>query len=417
MMYTLKDSNSRRRKVLATVSGAELDELQKSHRDGALSARDLFGEYRRLVINRLIEANPEGVSWSELTKPQKILQALGIFIDQTNNGGVWQFLFNYPEYSFAAGQAMDETGNSVLSQRYYTVFEEFAATLEDGRYEALTAVWDDESRDFEERWNTFKSGEAQVPAAAGVQKLFFEEDFQNRFYRELNKYVQRNMGALLAVENAAGSDAPPPPPPLKKKDAPERFAQHLEELRGERPVECTVYYTGRVTVDRQATQLYLMRFRMADGFESLGVTGYFTHHLADVTLEEIGRMYQKHHKQELINLYHGWYIVESELKRNPAVGVAAPEDRARIRAIILEKREAKSGPEPRLDASFRYERTGEEWWLYRLGRNKGLALYSADGENYSRMNVAPHRPVAHRYPLYHLVAQRHKLLKDNPWGF
>ena len=413
-MYTLKDGTPRKLKVSTTVSALELDALQKRQREGALTARELFREYRRLAIDELIAAGPEGISWSDLTKVQKVVHALGIFIDQTNNGGVWQFLFNYPEYSFAAGQAMDETGNSVLSHRYRTVFEEFAATLEDGRYEALTAVWDDESRDFEERWNTFKSGEAQVPAAAGVQKLFFEEDFQNRFYEKLIKYLDRNLGALLVVENDEESA---PPPPLKKKDAPERFAQYLEETRGERPVECSVYYTGRVSVDRQATQLYLMRFRMADGFESLGVTGYFTHHFLDVTLEEIGRMYQKHHKQELINLYHGWYIVASELKRNPAAEVATPENWARIRAIILEKRKGEAGPEPRLDACFLYERSGEEWWLYRLGRKSGLALYSAGGEDYSRMSVAPHRAVAHRYPLYYMVAQRHKLLKDNPWGF
>ncbi len=63
--------------------------------------------------------------FNDLTKPQKVIYALNAFEGQVNNGGIYQFFWNIPEFSLAVEQALEEIKFEELLNNYRKVREEF----------------------------------------------------------------------------------------------------------------------------------------------------------------------------------------------------------------------------------------------------------------------------------------------------
>ena len=72
--------------------------------------------------------------WLRLNRAQKVFYTMLTFSGETDNGGVWQFLFNEPQLSLAALEAMEEIGESKLASDYKATLEELlgkAKTISD----------------------------------------------------------------------------------------------------------------------------------------------------------------------------------------------------------------------------------------------------------------------------------------------
>jgi hypothetical protein len=424
-----------------TVQLADLQTLQKQHET---NPHDLFWAYRALFFESIPmpkNANDQ-VFWKKLTKPQQIVYALGIFIEQTNNGGIWQFFFNKTEYACAVGEAFETFSNMNIFNTFYTrCFNDLAAILHNDEFFSICAIWNNTELPFEDRWAAFKSGEQHITHRTEFEEYFYSDEGKNNLYKRLlNKYIEQNLGAMLVVEGATTVKA------IDKKGATPHFTDYLTQYYGIAPSEVSIYYTANVTIDNTATKLFLMRFVMPDGYESLGITGYFTHHFADVDWADIKGMYQSHHKQELVNIYHGWYLLDIALRKNPTIHDLNEADWQDFLSKVQTPKNTKIPVNVAYKASlvynsvYMYQFTGD--FLYNevgstiLPDNLNNVLILGDDEKgdgyrgerdlvFTSANVATPGvgkqsqavSVENKCFWARWVGRSNKLVKDNPWGF
>ncbi|MEY4905132.1 MAG: hypothetical protein RLZZ292_2947 [Bacteroidota bacterium] len=425
-----------------TVQLAELQALQKQHET---NPHDLFWAYRALFFESIpMPKNAtDQVFWKKLTKPQQIVYALGIFIEQTNNGGIWQFFFNKTEYACAVGEAFETFSNMNRFNTHYTrCFNDLAVILESGEFFEICDIWNDTAFSFEQRWTVFKKAERHIPHHTEFEEYFYSEEGKDRLYNDLiNPYIEQNLGAMLVVEGATTVKA------IDKKGAIPHFTDYLTQHYGVAPSEVSIYYTASVTIDNTATKLFLMRFAMPDGYESLGITGYFTHHFADVDWADVKGMHQRNHKQELINIYYGWYLIDKYDRENPN----KPKFDAADWQLCLAKLQDLKNSQIPVNVQFKDALFYENQWHYAYTgdlfyNKKSLEVFPPDFPDVDVLSVYDKRVSEYRGELNRLFSTLHiekpgfgredptpslntkcfwarwigrsnKLVKDNPWGF
>ena len=133
-----------------------------------------------------------------LTKEQRIFFALVNFEGQTNNGGVYQFLFNQPELSFAALDAMLITKMDSLARDYEAVLHELLRSK--GKITELKAKFNDNSRDWNSRWNAFVEGYNELKTAAVIEGYFYDDEFVRNFRSKMIEFVKSNHKNLFIEE-------------------------------------------------------------------------------------------------------------------------------------------------------------------------------------------------------------------------
>ena len=135
---------------------------------------------------------------NELTKEQRVYFTLINFEAQVNNGGVYQFLFNYPELSILALQAMKETGMSMLARDYELVLNEYFGKFD--TIQELYTRFQNDTKEWNKRWTSFTEGYDELPSTATVEEYFYEEDYVISYHAKLTEYVKSNRNELYRVE-------------------------------------------------------------------------------------------------------------------------------------------------------------------------------------------------------------------------
>ena len=438
-MLSLKDGSPRKTVYVHKISNNEVLELQSELKKGTKTPEDVFWQYHQWIIEKPLSTLADKAFhtvWKKLTKPQKTIFIIGTFISQTNNGGTWQFIFNCPDYALAAAEAFHEAKPYSMHD-YENALNEFAEMLKNGNYGQIMDIWNNQKLDWEIRWKAFKDGERHLPSCKKIDFYFYTDTFKTKFYSELNAYIAQRLGLMLEIETETKKSAKPL---IDKKNAIPHFKEYLTNVFGTAPTAVSVYYNAKVTIDNRAEQLFLMQYAMPDGYESIGITGYFENHFSDVPLSEIKKMYQKFHKQELVNIYYGKYLVEQELTKNPKANQVNNEKWLEL----LEKLQLPQNSQVPVNVKFReYFKIGDnQWFIY-----EGDLLYNDNKENFPQnLNTVEIKGksgfggecgllfssgkskdgfgrrsnkgiLTGKYMLFDLVGAKFKLLKDNPWGF
>ncbi len=438
-MFYFSDSSSKKLTWSITLSNIEIEDAQNN-----LNAEDLFWKYHHWAIEGISNLIPTQFTdekvWKKLTKPQRMLLCLGLFIPEVNNGGVWQFLFNKSEYYAATSGALEELDVWPLDNDYFECVKEFMDMAGADELTKVFDIWDNPTLSFEERWAAFKSGEKHIPSAKKIESYFYKDDFKEKLYNRINSYIKKNLGSLINVHSEKTTQI------INKKDAIPHFTQYLKDCYQTDPLEVSIYYSAKVTIDNIGTNLFLMAFKMPDGFESIGISGHFTHHFNDIHLSEINKMYKKHHKQELINFYHGWYLLENELKINPK----AKELDEDLWLKTLNKLHLKSNTQIPVNVKLidyvKYK--GDNIYIYSgdLMYNEKSTIFPEDlsnvniksvrdkthqiGEPYGELNLifntfnegsfgrrSAEEAIFGTHTLISVIGKGNKIIKDNPWGF
>ncbi|MCT4613636.1 MAG: DMP19 family protein [Marinifilaceae bacterium] len=380
--------------------------------------------------------------WKKLTKEQKLVLSMGHLISEVKNGGVWQFLFNKTIYSFAAYESLKESSKRNILYLYYDkVMEQFVPLLKNNVYVEICQIFDDPTKTDEERWAAYNRGEEQLPEAKNFNDQFFKDI--EKLYVDVNKYIIQNIAKSLKVTDIKGVKKENAP--LKRKEAPAYFSKYLQETLGKEPEECSVYYGVKVTLNKQATDLFLMKFKMPDGYESIGIAGELTYILQSLNMEEINRMHKKHHKQELVNLYYGYHLAQEELKKNPEALKPQPEKWAETLAKLQDPQNSQIPVNVELKETFQYEKdtfftfSGDLLYndeieeklsdythielrgvneksdlRYKGEKNLTMRTQYADKPEFNRMFGG--RALS-QFAIYKRLVRGKKLVKDNPWGF
>lgn len=135
---------------------------------------------------------------NEMTKEQRIYQTLVNFEGQVYNGGVYQFLFNYPELSIIALDAFKIIGAEKLSKDYEKVLHEYMGKF--NTVQDLYAKFQNNSKDWDKRWNAFTDGYKELPTAAIIETYFYKEDFIKDYQTKVVAFVKQNRKQLMIEE-------------------------------------------------------------------------------------------------------------------------------------------------------------------------------------------------------------------------
>ncbi|MEL0456612.1 DUF4375 domain-containing protein [Flavobacteriaceae bacterium SZ-1-7] len=135
---------------------------------------------------------------NELTKEQRIYFTLINFESQVNNGGVYQFLFNYPELSILALEGMQETGMEKLATDYEIVLKEYFGKFD--TIQDLYSKFQNNKSDWNKRFTAFAEGYKELPSAEKIEEYFYEESFVKTFQQDLTEYVKANRNKFYRIE-------------------------------------------------------------------------------------------------------------------------------------------------------------------------------------------------------------------------
>jgi hypothetical protein len=135
---------------------------------------------------------------NELTKEQRIYFTLINFESQVNNGGVYQFLFNYPELSIIALESMKITKMDKLAGDYEKVLNEYFGKFK--TIQELYSKFQNENSDWDKRWNAFAEGYKELKTTLVIENYFYEENFKKDFQNKMILFVKQHKDKLLIEE-------------------------------------------------------------------------------------------------------------------------------------------------------------------------------------------------------------------------
>jgi hypothetical protein len=96
-----------------------------------------------------------------------------------DNGGVYQFFFNRPEFCFAALETFQELGLDTLKQDYEKCLNEFIGIADS--YAKRKTIANDPGINMEKRKKAFADGYKDLPSAKTIEDYFYNEDFKKCF--------------------------------------------------------------------------------------------------------------------------------------------------------------------------------------------------------------------------------------------
>lgn len=197
----VKSSNSSD-KYLPSISKKWLIEAHEKYLHSAFNQFD--NEYTQLINKVCNDVYSESEYWkknkthteffNELTEEQRILFSLIIFEGQVNNGGVYQFLFNYNELSIITLEALIEVNLDNLAKDYEKVLKEYFgkfATIQD-----LYNKFQNKNDNWDKRWNAFADGYKELNSSKIIESYFYSENFVKIFQDKLLIYIKNNSRSL-----------------------------------------------------------------------------------------------------------------------------------------------------------------------------------------------------------------------------
>jgi hypothetical protein len=199
-LLSLNDGNQSELILAPAISGSAIETIQAKYKWNRFDEYDnRYWEYRYAPIDPVLnKAHVKRVKslWHKLTRPQKVFYAVLTFDGQIDNGGVWQFLFNYPELSLAALEALSEIESHRLVADYRITLEELlgkAKTFADLRRRAT------QKGPTAQKWAAFMEGYDQLQTAQAIEKYFHAKKFKKELYQQVCDYIERRMDRFARI--------------------------------------------------------------------------------------------------------------------------------------------------------------------------------------------------------------------------
>ena len=203
----LDQGNQNERQVVPRVALERLVDIQVTYRwDNFDEYDNRIWEYNYALLDpALKKANVKrlGTLWNKFNRPQKMLFTFVSFVGQVDNGGVWQFLYNLPELSFAALETLTEIGATRLAGDYRRTLEEVlgkAATISKLRELAANERLTDQKR-----WAAFAQGYKELPSATRIEQYIFGNSFKAALFKRMSKCVESSLHLLGRISETSAA--------------------------------------------------------------------------------------------------------------------------------------------------------------------------------------------------------------------
>jgi len=157
-----------------------------------------FFEYMYVLHDELPkQSNSIGNSafMDKLTKGQKVFYSMLVFSGQVDNGGVYQFFFNNPEFSFAVLESLKELKLEKLHKDYENCLIELLGSVD--QFNNRRNAFQDNKEVWKKRWKTFADGYSELPSAKVIEDYFYDEKFKKEFYKTVVNYIDNNLDQFV----------------------------------------------------------------------------------------------------------------------------------------------------------------------------------------------------------------------------
>lgn len=197
-LVSLDDGNQCDRILSIKVPLETLVEIQAKYPWSTFDEDDnRLWEYRYALLDPVLKKSRRlsfGLLWARLNRPQKTFYAFLAFDGDVTNGGIWQFLFNCPQLSLAALEALEQIGARQLAANYQKTLEELGGQAD--TIAKLRRRFEDQNLSTTKRWAAFVQGYDTVPSAKKIEQAYYTAKFKRPLYQSMAKYVEANLNAF-----------------------------------------------------------------------------------------------------------------------------------------------------------------------------------------------------------------------------
>jgi hypothetical protein len=179
-----------------TVSREQLNAIARSRKtDGNDAAEDAINEYTELLFDSMTK-NHSGSAhshefWLALTRGQKVFWSYLIFEGDVDNGGLFQFMNNYPEQLHAVRQVMVELKQEQLLNDYDVFLKEVADKQAQLRRNNRLVNAPFSSQ--EKRLQAFSDGYKILQTPALINAYFYTEAFKSQWHKAMCDYIEEHI--------------------------------------------------------------------------------------------------------------------------------------------------------------------------------------------------------------------------------
>jgi hypothetical protein len=199
--YSINDSNQNKVIFAPNYNKEWFDLLDKKYAWDKFDIYDnRFYEYMYKIFDTL-PALAKGKStnnrdfFNKLTRAQKVFYSVLVFGGDTDNGGVYQFFFNKPEFCFAVLESFKELKLDKLSRDYENCLNEFIGSVDS--YAKRKTVFNESTNSWEERFKAFSVGYDDFKSGKKIEAYYYKDSFKKQLFKTVVEYVDNNLDMFV----------------------------------------------------------------------------------------------------------------------------------------------------------------------------------------------------------------------------
>lgn len=200
-LYSIEEGNQDSLTLGARIAQGWIDTVQAKY------SWDTFDEYDNRMwqyMDKLFDETVEnsGIQeydelWRKLTREQKVFWAFLAFNGDVNNGGVYQFISNRPEFLVAVSEMFHELEMHEVAKDYELVLQELVGKA--GKINELKSALHDNSKSWEKRWNSFTEGYKELQSTEKIESYYYDKEFRKRLYKKVADYIELHIDKFATV--------------------------------------------------------------------------------------------------------------------------------------------------------------------------------------------------------------------------
>jgi hypothetical protein len=199
--YSINDGNQTELIFAPAYNKQWFDELDKKYSWDNFGAYDnRFWEYMYNLFDTLPglakgQTKSDHDFFNKLTRGQKVFYSVLVFSGDTDNGGVYQFFFNRPEFCFAALEAFKELKLDTLSKDYENCLNEFIGSADS--YGKRKEIFNDPKFSWEQKAKSFQEGYSDIKSAKVIEDYFYTDEIKKVYYKTVVDYIDKNLDQFV----------------------------------------------------------------------------------------------------------------------------------------------------------------------------------------------------------------------------
>ncbi len=199
--YSINDGNQNKLIISMEISQEWLNSTKVKYDWNEFDEYDnRMWEYMYRLFDETVEKSGIKDStelWNKLNREQKIFWAFLAFNGDTDNGGVYQFIFNRPEFIISVAETWEELGIEELKNDYENVLGELSGkTL---KISELKTTFNDESKDWNKRWKSFSDGYKELKSTEKIEDYYYDKEFKRKLYKKIADRIENNIEKFAII--------------------------------------------------------------------------------------------------------------------------------------------------------------------------------------------------------------------------